>query len=803
MESAPPTYEDATLIDYLDVIARYMPLRDLTAAALVCSRWHAVFAPHIWGNPTSHFGIGDDRVYPALTRFSQNLRTARLLVRSHTHTLHMPPAHAETYARPHTDWLCDMLELLPNLQSLIVRRLPFFDHGALQALAFVRKQVVATASRSSADIEFPAATGRLHRTTSSTFPSFGLRLLDASRCPNVTSSGLASALSSFEGLLYLDLSFTYPARGSAFLASLSRFTGLQVLKLRGISLRDQGVESLCRSISQRVRSLDVRDNEITDRSVGMLLDRCSPHSPQSGAGRAVSSIEGSSSLLPYLGSEMLEVYQGENFEGYIRNIFTGRFVSRLAIEDIPESKITHLYISGNSLTVDGVSKLMMSSSFHVLDTGIVAPITVRVTTPWSNDKPGESSTPGCEKLTPILAKHAAESMTFLRIDHSIVTKDTSGVNDAVSGRHELDGKALADLPPHAGSSGSSSVQPGAHKTSANETPPRYELPGKSVRLLVSPVKDDTLHFQGLEGSVENVRRGSAFASEIIDEIAMTTAQVVNTASAPDGVTNSELPTMTFSSSPGWSGSPPTAAHHRSYSSMAMDRKARLAAHRATAHNLHPAMLPHVTTLVLTGVPPFSANTDIANSIISFIKHCAEETSLARIEAELDYTLPPGRKGHTSALKHAATKLFALKRLVLELAPTVNAPAKVSTAWQNTEMRSMTGDRDSDKLWSAAETDFSFFADEECISVTPGIGRESVSTQPPSRQQVVDNVAMISNFRRERKLAHQRTSVSGIADHDTEGLWDGKVQVVRHNNAIRSDEEIDYYGNLFPNNNFYR
>jgi hypothetical protein len=165
MESAPPSYEKATLADYLDLVANYIPSSDLCAAALVCSKWHATFSPHLWGNPASHFGIENDRVYVALTKFKRTLQTARLLVRSQTHTLHLPPAHAEIYNGPHSDWLRDILSRLPNLQSLIVRGLPFFDHGALMALKQWKPQETNNAQRDphSFAVELPRGVQMSHR----------------------------------------------------------------------------------------------------------------------------------------------------------------------------------------------------------------------------------------------------------------------------------------------------------------------------------------------------------------------------------------------------------------------------------------------------------------------------------------------------------------------------------------------------------------------------------------------------------------------------------------------------------------
>ena len=225
MEAAPPTYEKATLADWLDLVAKYIPSSDLCAAALVCSKWHATISPHLWGNPASHFGIENDRVYVALTKFKRTLQTARLLVRSQTHTLHFPPAHAEIYNGPPPDWLRDILSRLPNLQSLIVRGLPFFDHGALIALTQWKPSETSSSQRDphSFAVELPGSTGSIFQPPSNSIPSFGLRLLDASRCPNVTPSGLAQALKRFESLMYLDLSHTYAARDATVMKALRGF----------------------------------------------------------------------------------------------------------------------------------------------------------------------------------------------------------------------------------------------------------------------------------------------------------------------------------------------------------------------------------------------------------------------------------------------------------------------------------------------------------------------------------------------------------------------------------------------------
>ena len=68
---------------------------------------------------------------------------------------------------------------------------------------------------------------------------------------------------------------------------------------------------------------------------------------------------------------------------------------------------------------------------------------------------------------------------------------------------------------------------------------------------------------------------------------------------------------------------------------------------------------------------------------------------------------------------------------------------------------------------------------------------------------VDTIALVSAFRRERKLAHQRGVMAGAVDPDTEGYWDGTIQVVRPSAVSFEDEELDYYGNRFEDGYRYR
>jgi hypothetical protein len=825
MEALPPTYEKATLADYLELVAPYLQSNDLCTAALVCSKWHAAFSPHLWGNPASHFGIENDRVYVALTKFKRTLQIARLLVRSQCHTLHLPPAHAEIYNGPANDWLRDSLSRLPNLQSLIVRGLPFFDHGALVALKQWKPAEVNATQRDphSFAVELPGSMGSVFQPPPDAIPSFGLRLLDASRCPNVTSSGLAQALKHFESLMYLDLSHTYPARDISVMESLRRITGLQVLKLRGISLRDEEIEVLAWAIGRRVRCLDLRDNHVTDSGVRMLLEGCFSQgsSPRDGDRRVPRGAR-SPSLLPYLGAEMLETYQSEEFEGFLRGTFTGAFVSRLAIEDAPESGITHLYITNNKVTVEGASGLIRSGRLHVLDVGTVEGAIERHLS-VSGDETGKADwqLPGAEKLNPVLYDHAQDGMTYLKVDHSIITKDVSNAypDQVVPGRVELADNALPKMPHGAAEIEGSRVTTDTFELPTDEQTPRYELEADPMRWVVIPA----------EPEVKGARRGSVLAPEVLDHLAEETDTMKLLSPIPphdEGTLTSTGPgtsgTVSSTGTPTPTSSPQHPLRPRSFSGVVTERTARLNAHRSQNHNLHPAMLPQLRTLVITNFPPFSTSNEPTDRLIRFIKHCAQEAQLAHAQAKLDYSLPPGRKGQTNALRHSAHRIFALKRIILEMAPErANDSFGQASPWQHLTTRSMTEDRDSEVLWSAAETDFSFFGEEdECAfpSIESGrfavasaekevdFGNAAPSTPQPTKAVVqprIDNVALLSAFRQERKLAHQRSLAAGVLEPETEGFWEGAIQVVRPSRGFRDGEELDYYGNKFEKNYLYR
>ena len=524
----PPSYDSSISRETWTIIAPYIPSADLCACCLVSRKWHATFIPFLWGDPASHFGIANDAVYVALTRFKKVLRKVRPSVRALTHTLHLPPALSEIYGGPHATWLRDVLEYLPNLQSLIVAKLPFFDHHALNVL-----RTTTYPRRGSEDQEIEV-------------PTYGLKLLLAGSEPNTTSQGLSTALPRFPFLVYLDLSYTKPARDPSALYALSALHDLQVLKLRGIGLRDGEAEVLANAIGIRVRLLDVRDNLLTDMAVRSLMQACFfprdklPESSQNNARRIEDWPVGMAPGPDYFSLDML---RGEELDHELLKQLTNPLTGRLAFEDIPHRGLTHLYISDNHLSVEGLSSLLKSERLHILDGGSVDTVKTitRTRSPYSaTGYVDEVKFPGAEKLIPVLAQAASKNLTYLRVDHAIITASLAPpskvptavsiprastsvselASDTSSLRAELPSEAAqinelsapAHYPVEMPTSGDA-----VFEMDATPAAPKYELPGDMIYFAVSPpIGDAPGQAAGMDEVIEGPIRGEgAYAPEVV------------------------------------------------------------------------------------------------------------------------------------------------------------------------------------------------------------------------------------------------------------------------------------------------
>ncbi|KAI9879090.1 MAG: hypothetical protein M1830_009609 [Pleopsidium flavum] len=825
MEDVPPSYETATTRDYWAIIARYITSSDLCAASLVSRRWCEIFTPRLWGNPASHFGIENDAVYVALTRFKRTLKWARLSVRQLTHTIHLPPAQSELYDGPHPEWLREILESLPHLQTLIVSELPFFDHSSLLALRYFND--------------------RPQPSLGNAFPTYRLRLLDASRCINTTSASLADALGHFPHLVYLDLSSTLGARDSSVLSTLRFIYDLQILKLRSLGLKDTDLVVLSTAIGTRVRSLDLRNNLLTDNSARTLLNFCfrgpmridqAGHRRRAASGADEDWPFGSSPRPPM---DYLDELEGPDLDMCLIKRLTEGFVSRLPIEDVPEAGITHLYIANNQLTVQGLASLVKSTRLHVLDAGSVKIADV-VGTPLATSSPTDfrdryTALPGAEKLIPVLASYAYSRLTYLRIHHAVVTGNAP-LKEATDSRAKLP----SELGPGVFGYELDATEPVFELSAEGES--RTELPGDCIHIAISaPPLGEKPHLTNEEQLQTGVRRASIFAPEVVEKssplLKPTEFGILNPMSM-DGRSSHNTGDDPGSCADG------TTSHAdglESTFSNVLARRQRLHSRTSGYHGLEPSMLPKLRTIVLTDVPCKYANRHLIDRLISFICHCAEEAEIANLQASVDeFPVQKDLGRESSHMPNRAHEIFALQHIILEMAPASAVSSALahplsprtppnSNGKPRFRSKSSTEDADSESFWLAAQNDFSFFGSEECglPEAEPGLHfpmsslNEKVVLPTEDMQEATlpilqpymnyphqhavefDVIAELSKFRKERKRAYEaaRQDRNNMPmprpNLSVNGYWAGEIKVIRHGPGDGSRHgSVDWYRNPF-------
>lgn len=748
----------------------------------------------------------------ALTRFRRTLYWSRVSVRELTHTLKLPPAHAEIYGGPHSEWLRDCLERLPRLQCLIVDGLPFFDHASLLTLR--------------------QSSSWWRQTHPNAFPVFGLRLLDASGCSNATSTGLAEALPHFPDLVSLDLSKTSAAKDKSVFSQLACLRNLRILKLKGLGLRDHDLSTIASAVGVHVRSLDVSDNNLTDASARLLLESCmkelhvrqelhhtrSPRSP----------------VVYDRPEDELDDQSTEDLDNHLRRKLTQGFVGSLAIEQARDVGITHLYLSNNYMTVEGISGLLRSRRLQVLDLGTLSSSLPNsfLSLPEGSD---ELPLPGVEKLTPVLAEFASRKLVYLRANLAIVTKDCP-VDVAHTPRAELEGDA-----------GSHSVfdsyeapadEPSRPELDSNESAV-YELPGDYMQPKELPILSiETVEMDATEqerfrtpttGDGSDQERPEHETSGSLSPLLRdytATSLLSPTLDATGGLSLSPKSPTFDDKIPTFSDGDIEEKHivqRQRHDSIQFveDRRAQLEFRQSQENRLHPGMLPKVQTLVLTNVPSQTHDEETVKRLVQFIKDCAEEVRIARLRANHTYVLPPGRNRKIAEQEYVRS-LFALRRVILEVAPPQKAPMKVTSSWRKYPTKSSTEDTDSEAFWEAATHDFSFFDEEECglptveadrgppLAAMSGLMLDVREPAAPPRERqpeptfkpLIDVIGEISRFRRERKAAYAAVVQIDDPDPSVEGHWPGIITVVRK--KVDPDAgSLDYYGNKFEAGYLYR
>lgn len=565
---------------------------------------------------------------------------------------------------------------------------------------------------------------------------YNVRLLLADHEPNTTSSGLAETLIRFPLLTYLDLSYTKSARDRGVLSSISQLEHLQVLKLRGIGLKDSDAEYLANAIGTRVRFLDLRNNMLTDMSVRSLLQASfsSPGQPieQPSRRTGTSPDPFSQSAIRVGESDFLK---SPLLDEEIVKLLVQPITSNPWIEDLPHVGITHLYVANNQLTVEGVASLLASSRLYALDAGTVHTADLIHA---HNSLPKSGKYPGAEKLVPLLGNIAGEILTYFRANHALLTAEPP-VKDAGSATEFLPELPSHDIAREAELDATQEIH--IHELSSDELPV-FELADTSIpdstsskETLVQPQVENSSPVE--EEAIPSVRRGSAFAPEVLQPsprqgtLQHSVSSGSNEWGIPRSDTFSSVSISTYSDTLGVEtlGPIPQCSSPVSADDPRAQRIQELLSKRPKNQSiplqggkesrfpyLHPSHIPHLETLVLTDVPShIPPNSPILYTLKRFITACSNEALLATLQAGSDYSLPPGQ-ARLQAEQHRSRSLFGLRRIILEITPTETSTRL--TTWKpasqhNGISNSSTGDRDSENLWAAATDDFSFFGEEEC------------------------------------------------------------------------------------------
>lgn len=554
---------------------------------------------------------------------------------------------------------------------------------------------------------------------------YNVRLLLADHEPNATSIGLAETLLRFPYLVYLDLSYTTPARDQTVLSSLSRLRNLRVLKLRGIGLKDQDTEFLANAIGIRVSYLDLRNNMLTDMAVRSLLEAsfipadslAEPHQTRGG------SAPGPGSQRSFSNAEA-DFMKSPNLDEKFMHLLAQPASKHAWVEDLQHGGITHLYIANNRITVEGVASLLASSRLHALDVGTVnSADMIHKATHCKGEK-----YPGAEKLVPIMGNVAGKNLIYLRAHHEVLTAEHCPRDNASA--WDLPSELAASEPTR----GAELDAPREVHELPGEAAPIYELADTAVTetasnsLVATPMHSAPPSYE--DEPLPSIKRGAAFAPEVIETMFdATTSQTWPTETEstlePISVASPFSETSIFKNSRPFSPNsllPPRDDPRAQKIQELLTKRTRYQSSprrvgKENRHSyLHPSHIPHVETLVLTDVPShIPPGSPVLHRLTRFITACSNEAFLANLQAGSDYSLPPGQ-ARVRAEQQRSRSLFGLRRIILEVTPT--EPSTGLTSWKSAGpniglTNSSTGDLDSENLWAAAADDFSFFGEEEC------------------------------------------------------------------------------------------
>ncbi|KAI0479477.1 hypothetical protein GGR56DRAFT_665192 [Xylariaceae sp. FL0804] len=255
MDDLPSYGEATTRLDWLDLVAAYVPVASWPRCCLVNRRFYQRFAPRLWQDPLvviRSLGLHPNDDLAWYRRFvNKHVKSARIgtrcLVRSldfRGFALRASGLYStEASERAISESLRSLPSVFPMLIALLLDGHPEIDPSSL---------AISTAQT-----------------------DHSLQLLDLAHCRQELSSKLFG-FDSFRNLVYLDVSSTPGSLRSPLQSSLNpRFLpDLRILKARGREVDDSTASLLFRTFGRQLWSLDISSNKLTDVILDEIVDRC-------------------------------------------------------------------------------------------------------------------------------------------------------------------------------------------------------------------------------------------------------------------------------------------------------------------------------------------------------------------------------------------------------------------------------------------------------------------------------------------------------------------------------------------------
>ncbi|KAI0407950.1 hypothetical protein F4802DRAFT_551951 [Xylaria palmicola] len=447
-----PSYSEATSrLDWLSLVAPFIPASSWTSCCRVDRRFYNHFAPRLWRDPlvtVRELGLHPNDDLAWYRRFihkyawSARLRTRRMVKSLDFRAFALRASglySTEASERAISESFRVLTQLFPKLMCLLLDGHPELDPGSLA-------------------------------TAKATVPH-SLELLDLAQCrQELTSKLFCPQL--FRDLVYLDISHVPGSLRSAIQSSLNPtyLPGLRVLKARGREIDNATAQLLFQTFRLQLWSIDLSNNRLTDGAIDPLLVHCFsslsyrddahfqvegkvviPKNEGSRRYGLFEFIEESSHSASFTHPERyladppvysrsadqteLQEWQVVRSDGAnpprrddadaTKDTLLATSLSKTRGQHIhglhpPRGGITHLYLSRNSFTINGIGKLLRSSSGGLehfeCDYCLHKP-------PLSSDKTRQHvRVGGFLGLSHLFRPAVSSNLRSLRVHHSLVTQ---------------------------------------------------------------------------------------------------------------------------------------------------------------------------------------------------------------------------------------------------------------------------------------------------------------------------------------------------------------------------------------------